>query len=317
MGRWLYPGLVAVLFAAMALRLAPMLEYALWGSDWGEYYSITARLLEGGTSPGDHLGWGEAYTEFQGFSLVSGASAAVTGVPLEHVFSYVMPASTALSCLIVACLVLKFKRWPWAALLAAAFLAFTFPEAFTNSHPVPGALGSVLTLATMLVFVLGDVWRRDVEEEVPRPPLLYILMLVLALSLGVLHHLSLFFAILAIGLAHLLRALLVQGLEPHREAWGAWSLLSLMGSATLFWVVLSPQFRDEVMIDLLGIPGPALLALAWALVILLLLVSRWLSGRKVSVFSPRMISAGTSNCGTESQTSVGAVAKMWASHSGG
>jgi hypothetical protein len=278
--------LVAVLFAAMALRLAPMLEYAAWGSDWGEYYSITARLLETGTPPGDHYGWGEAYTEFQGFSLVSGASAAVTGVPLEQVFSYVMPAATALSCLIVACLVLKIKRWPWAALLAAAFLAFTFPEAFQNSHPVPGALGSVLALTTMLVFVLGDVWRRDVEEEVPRPPLLYLLILILAISLGVLHHLSLFFALIAIGLAHFLRALLVKGLEPHREAWGAWSLLTLMGSATLFWVVLAPQFRDEVMIDLTGVPSQLLFAIAWVLIVLLLLVSRWLSNRQVIEMNP-------------------------------
>lgn len=263
----------------MAIRLVPLVRFAVWGSDWGEYFVITEGFVSGGAPPAEHFGWGSAYVDFPGFFYLAGSASLVLGVPAESALSLVMPCFTALSCLFVACIALRLGGGPWAALVSAGFLGFVFPEVFQNSHAVPGSVGSVLVLATMLMFIVGDSWRRDTGSDRPRPAWLYVLMLVLAVTLAATHHLSLYFAIIVVGLAHLLRSVMVRGKEPSREAWGIWSLLSLLACGTVFWLTLAPNFREKVMVDLLGMPGWVVLAIAWAGALALLALSHGLSVR--------------------------------------
>ena len=269
----------AILFLAMVVRLLPLVHFSLWGSDWGEYYSISDHLVADGTFERHNLGWGEAYVDFPGLFVVAGGSALVLGVPTSAALSVVVPCATALSVLVVACIVLRMRRWPWAAVVAAAFLAVAFPEVFTNSHGVPGPVGSVLTMAVMLVFLMGDAWRREDGVDAPRPGTMYALMLLLTIALAATHHLSLYFAFIAVGLAHLVRALMVSGGEPNRAAWGEYSLVVLLGSATVFWIVLAPNFRDAVMVDLFGRPGWVVMAGVWAGTLAMLVLARWLGTR--------------------------------------
>jgi hypothetical protein len=269
----------AILFLAMVVRLLPLVHFSVWGSDWGEYYSISGHLATDGTFERHHLGWGEAYVDFPGLFVVAAGSALVLGVPTSGALSVVVPCATALSVLVVACIVLRFRRWPWAAVVAAAFLAVAFPEVFTNSHGVPGPVGSVLTMCVMLVFIMGDAWRREDGVDAPRPGAMYALLLLLAVALAATHHLSLYFALIAVGLAHLVRALMVSGGEPRRAAWGEYSLVVLLGSATVFWLVLAPNFREEVMVDMFGMPGWAVMVGVWAGALAMLGLARWLGTR--------------------------------------
>jgi len=285
-GRWTYLALGAILFLAMAVRLLPLVHFSVWGSDWGEYYSISGHLASYGSFERHHLGWGEAYVDFPGLFVMACGSALVLGVPTSAALSVVVPCVTAFSVLVVACIVLRLRRWPWAAVVAAAFLAVAFPEVFTNSHGVPGPVGSVLTMAIMLVFLMGDAWRRDGGVDVPRPAAMHALLLVLAVALAATHHLSLYFALISVGAAHLVRALMVSGGEPHRAAWGEYSILVLLGCATLFWLGLAPNFREEVMVDMFGLPAWAVMAAVWAGALAMLWAARWMGARRTRL--PRL-----------------------------
>ena len=289
--RWTTIALAAVLFGAMAMRLLPLASFAVWGSDWGENYALTDALVRDGAVPEGYLGWGEAYPDFPGLFALAGSGALVLGVGTAEALSVLVPCATALSVLVAACIVLRLRNSAAAALLAAALLAVAFPEVFTNSHPVSGPLGSTLVMAVMLVFIMGDAWRRGTGVDAPRPWSMYVLMLVLVAGLGPLHHLSHYFALIAVGMAHLVRAVLVRGAEPHREAWGEYSFLLLLVTASVYWLGLTPTFRQEVMVDLLGVPGAVVMLGVWALAAVFLLLARWLARRDRGVL-PIHLSGG-------------------------
>jgi hypothetical protein len=88
-------------------------------------------------------------------------------------------------------------------------------------------------------------------------------MMTLLLALLVTHHMSFLFAVIVICFANLLRAVYVRGVEPQREAWGVWTILAVMTLATVYWLMLAPTFRDEVMVDLIDRPGWVVMLLAW------------------------------------------------------
>jgi len=251
------------MFGAMLMRLVPLLEFSLWGSDWGEYHHLTDRLVQDGYHADENLGWGRAYVDFPGLFDLTGAAALVTGVSTSTAMTLIVPCVTAITCLLVACVVLRLGGSVMAALIAAGTLALIFPEVFTNSHPVPGPLGSVLVMGIMLVFITGDVWRRDEGVDAERPMMLYALLLLLLFILTVTHHLSLFFVVIILGLSFLLRSAMVVGVEPQRAFWGLWCVTAALALATVYWLLVADTFREEVMVDLAGVSGTVLMGLAW------------------------------------------------------
>jgi hypothetical protein len=268
------------MFAAMLIRLIPLAEFSLWGSDWGENLRLLDRLVTDGQHPERSLGWGRAYVDFPGLFDLAGGVSLITGMDPSTTMLLVIPCVTAISCLVVACIVLRLGGGPWAALVSAGVLALAFPEVFTNSHPVPGPLGSVLMLGFMLVFIMGDTWRRDEEVDAERPMVLFTLSLILLLALMVTHHMSHFFIILVLGMTYLLRMALVVGDEPERDWWGLWSLIAALSLATGYWLGVAKTFREEVMVDLAGVSGYTMMGLAWVALVVMLVVGRALHRRR-------------------------------------
>jgi hypothetical protein len=260
------------MFGAMLMRLAPLLEFSLWGSDWGEYYHLTDRLVRDGFHAEENLGWGRAYVDFPGLFDLTGAVAVGTGIGTADSMLLVIPCVTGISCLLVACIVLRLKGGPWAALIAGLTLAVILPVVFTNSHPVPGPIGSVLVMGIMLVFIMGDSWRRDEGVDAERPMVLYILLLLMMFVLTVTHHMSHLFLILVLGMAYLTRMALVFGREPERDFFGLWSLTASLALATVYWLVVADTFREEVMVDLAGVPGYVMMGLTWVALVVLIAI---------------------------------------------
>lgn len=270
---------MAVMFGGMLMRLAPLLEFSLWGSDWGEYYGLADGLVRDGAHQGTSLGWGRAYVDFTGVFDLAGAIVLLTGVGTPEAMTLVLPCVSAISCLLGACIVLRLGGGAWGALVTAGVLALSFPVVFTNSHPVPGALGSVLLFAVMLVYMTGDSWRREEGVDALRPMALYALMVLISFTLVITHHLSLFFLIIIMAFAHLVRSAMVTGREPQRSIWSLWSLTAALALASVYWLLAADTFREEVMVDLTGYPGWAMMALAWACLLALVLAGRALSRR--------------------------------------
>lgn len=271
------------MIGAMAIRLIPLIDFTLWGSDWGEYYILTQDLVDSGSHVELNPGWGKAYVDFPGLFDLAGGFALVTGTSVTTTMTLAIPCVTAVSCLLVACIVLRLGGGPWGALFAAGVLAVIFPEVYTNSHPVPGPLGSVLVMAIMLIFIIGDRWRRDEDVDARRPLVLYLLFILLISALVVTHHLSLFFVIIVLGAVYLLRMALVLGTEDERSTWGLATFAIAMAAATFYWLVIATTFRDAVMDDLFGISGQLVIGVAWSGVIVMVLLGLWLRERRSSV----------------------------------
>jgi uncharacterized membrane protein (DUF373 family) len=274
------------MIGAMLMRLTPLLDFTLWGSDWGENYYLLDRLLADGHHAERSLGWGRAYVDFPGLFDLAGAVALVTGLEPSTTMLLLIPCVTAISTLLVACIVLRLGGGPWAALISAVVLALIFPEVFTNSHPVPGPMGSVLMMGIMLAFIIGDTWRRDDDVDAERPMVLFVLLLLMMFVLTVTHHMSHFFLIVVLAVSYLLRKSMMVGSEPERDLWGLWSLITALALATVYWLAVADTFREEVMTDLAGVSGYIMMGLAWVGLGVMIFVARLLSRRRQETPQP-------------------------------
>jgi hypothetical protein len=184
---WLLSLALIVVFVA----LQPYYTYALFGSDTGEYYRLTAALLSTGHLPhgSAYLGWGRAYPDFPGIFLLSGGAAGAYGTGPLNALTVVIPVVAVLS---VFPLFLLFRRlFPndTIALAGAAISAVAMPRLFSIAHPAPLALGDFLVVAAIWMFVEG---RRDIRWYFP--------LALTSAALVVTHHLSsYFFVVSALG----------------------------------------------------------------------------------------------------------------------
>jgi hypothetical protein len=235
------------------LALEPYLSYAVFGSDSGEYYRLTATLLSTGHLPygAAYGGWGSAYPDFPGIYLLAGATAGATGASAFSALTIVIPVVAVLS---VFPLFLLFRRlYPndLVALLAAAIASIAMPRLFSIAHPAPLALGDFLCVAGLWMLVES---RRDVRWYLP-----------LALSSGALivtHHLSsYFFVVSALGgifFLEMWRPRLWSRRFPLREL----GFLGGFVTATfLFWFYGTVSFVSKVI--LAGFPYPTAVGFAF------------------------------------------------------
>ncbi|MFZ0831001.1 MAG: hypothetical protein WCB18_05840 [Thermoplasmata archaeon] len=189
MNRTEFVWLLAIACVLVFLALEPLLSFALFGSDTGEYYLLTATLVSTGHFAAQYpvyQGWGSAYPDFPGIFVISGAVSGSLGVDPLSALVYTVPVLGALSVFPVFLLFRRLFRHDLIALLGAAFAGVAMPRMFTLAHPAPQALGDLLVVAALWMYIEG---RRDRRWYVP-----------LALTSGgliVTHHLSSYFFLLA------------------------------------------------------------------------------------------------------------------------
>jgi hypothetical protein len=239
---WLGSGILLVVFVA----LDPLLAFPVFGSDTGEYYSLTSALLRTGHLPttAAYAGWGFAYSAFPGLFELSAATAGATGTPVLTALQLVGPVVAALA---IVPLFLLFRRLvpnDTVAILGAVLGSLFMPRIYSVAHPAPLALGEALGLAALWMLVET---RRDARWYLP--------LGVTGAALVITHHLSsYFFVVGALGLI-----VLTELLWP-----GRWSrrfpvvelgfLAAFLGGAFVYWFDYSGSFSTIVGGGVAGIP---------------------------------------------------------------
>ena len=240
---------VAVLLLGLSLilvfvALEPFLSYALFGSDTGEYYTLTASLLSSGTFPhgAAYGGWGSAYPDFPGIYLLAGAGGGALGLSAFSALAVIVPVVAVLSVLPLFLLFRRLYPHDSVALLGAALGSVVMPRLFSIAHPAPLALGDFLAVAALWMFLES---RRDVRWYLP-----------LSLAGGALivtHHLSTYFFVIgALGgllLLELWHPRLWSQRFPTREL----AFLGAFVTATFgFWFYGTYSFVAKVLLPGLG-----------------------------------------------------------------
>ena len=75
----------AAVLAAVVIRLSPLLTFASWGADIGEYLAILRILVDTGHMPVMYAGWGVTYPSFPGMFLLQDAVVRVGNVDMSTV----------------------------------------------------------------------------------------------------------------------------------------------------------------------------------------------------------------------------------------
>lgn len=250
--------LVAILAASLVVRFLPLVPFAIWGSDSGEYYFLTERLVATERITFAYDGWGVAYPYFPGQFVVDGASQTVLGLDALDALRLPVP--------ILASLLLPLGIWLLArrltgdlrvATLAAAFVALTPVNALVTSHPMPGTLGHVFALAGLVALAHA----YDQRAFLP-------LALLFALALVPTHHLSTWFFAGAVAVTLLVREAGRRSWDPAALAVETPVLLVAVVPAGAWWLGVAAPFRDGIL-GALGLPPFVVAVVGYALLLLL------------------------------------------------
>lgn len=230
--------LAAIVLAAVAIRLSPLLSALYWGSDYGEYFGILRTLVATGAMPSHYLGWGSTYPFFPGMFFVQDGVVRLGAVDLPTVLNLVVPVLGALAVVPIFLVGIEVTGDRRVALFAAAFLAGAMPHAYPTSHAAPATLGDLLAFATLLLFLrIG----KDGRMAIP--------LGLTTLALVATHHLGAYFLILMVLATIILRGL-VRPLEwtasLKREVAYAGFLLAVTFA---YWLGYATAFRENILTD--------------------------------------------------------------------
>ena len=241
--------LAALLVLLVFLAAEPLLSFAVFGSDSGEYYRLTSALAGTGAVPrGDaYFGWGFAYPDFPGTFVLSAAVSGALAVSTLAALQWVVPVVAVLSA---APLFLVFRRLcgqDTVAILGAGLGTIGLPRLFSIAHPAPLSLGDAFVVVGLWAFVEG---RRDRRY--------YGFLAIDAAALLVTHHLSSYFLfIMALGglvVLELMRPRAWSARYPLRE------LLFLGGFGLVvaaYWTLYAVSFVPVVGMGLGGLAVPS------------------------------------------------------------
>jgi hypothetical protein len=228
------------------LALEPLLSYAVFGSDTGEYYTLTSTLLVTGHLPtgGSYAGWGSAYPDFPGTFVLAGAGADAFGVGAFSALTILVPVIAVLSVLPLFLLFRRLYPNDTVALLGAAIASIAMPRLFSIAHPAPLAIGDFLCVAALWMFVES---REDRRWYVP-----------LALTSGALiltHHLSSYFFVVSAFGGLVLLELWRPGLWSRRFPARELVYVALFATATFaYWFYGTTSFVSKVILYSLPFP---------------------------------------------------------------
>jgi hypothetical protein len=274
MKKWVQLALLAVFFMAAAIRIYPLFQYELWGSDTGEYYYITDQLVSDGFVSTDYNGWGFAYPNFPGMYFISGAANLVMRMDVLFALIFVIPIVAALSVLITFFLGKMIFRNDSGALLASAITAIAFPHVFATSHAMPGSMGDVLLLFSLLL-LLASI--KNQKFLIP--------LTLTAMALTITHHLSAYFLFIMVLGAVFVTEILRK--EERGEAKWYWLfLVFFLSIQILFWTLGAPDFTERVVSSAFDVPLLALFGAGYLALLLAYVVVK--IKRKVKwIFVPR------------------------------
>ena len=272
--------LVGLALLLVFLALEPYLSYAIFGSDTGEYYRLTASLVTTGHIPlgSAYGGWGTAYPDFPGIFLLAGAGAGALGLDPLTALTVIVPVVAVLSVFPLFLLFRRLYPHDTVALLAAAIASLAMPRLFSIAHPAPLALGDFLAVGSLWMLVES---RRDVRWLVP-----------LALTSGALiltHHLSTYFFVVSAFGGLVLLELWRPGLWSRRFPTREFVFLGAFATATfLFWSFGTTEFVATVISPAIGARPPAEdFALFEALALIVLAAGAYLVRWRRARFRPR------------------------------
>ena len=253
MRRWVWAAILAVMVAAVVMRFLPLLQFSVWGSDSGEYYLLTKRLVGDSALYTGYSGWGFGYPYFPGMFLLTGEVALLTGIGVFSSMLWVAPFVACLSVLVILLITLRAFDDIRAGILAGALLAVCTPSVFSTSHPIPGGIGDLLALMCILLLL------KTLEKRLAAP-----LLILSSLALVMTHHLSVFFVIVPVLFALLGREILRVRTDSLRTRVEGGYLVLILSLTFLYWYVYAVPFRDRVIPEGFGISPWAVLALAYA-----------------------------------------------------
>ncbi|MGI0151276.1 MAG: hypothetical protein ACREC5_05010, partial [Thermoplasmata archaeon] len=213
-----------------------------------EYYRLTQILLTHGHLPvgqsftGGYAGWGYAYPDFPGLFLLAGAGAGALGLSPFVSLTILVPVVTALSVLPLFLLFRRIYPHDTIAILGAALATVAMPRLFSIAHPAPLALGDLLAVAGLWLFLEG---RRDSRWYVP--------LALVGGALIVTHHLSSYFFLLsALGALLLFELLRPGGWSRRLPVRELGFLAAFSVGLLLFWFDYATDFRGVLAT---GLPG--------------------------------------------------------------
>ncbi len=274
--------LAALVALLLFLALEPLGQFALFGSDTGEYYRLTAALVTTGHLPRgiNYLGWGTAYPDFPGIFLLSGAGAGALGLSTFTALTVLLPAIVTLSVLPLFLLFRRIYPHDTVALLGAAFASVAMPRMFSMAHPAPLALGDFLCVAALWMFVEG---RRDGRWYLP--------LGLTSAALIVTHHLSTYFLVVSALLGLLLLELWRPRLWSHRFPAREFAFLGALVTGTfLYWFFAAKSFVALVIVPGLGgLPETSFAALELLALLVLIAAAALIRYRRGRLFLRRWV----------------------------
>ncbi len=249
--------LLAIFFLALFMRLWPLTQYEIWGSDTGEYYYLTNQLTSDGYIETENDGWGFGYPYFPGLFYLSGASHFLTGMDVIWSLTVIIPIAASLSVFVVFLISKMLFKNDAAGLLASAFVAVAMPSVFATSHPMPGSLGDLFLFSSVL-FLMASYKNNK-----------FIPLLVLnALALTITHHLSSYFLFIMV-----FGGLFVAGIignKYKREVKLSWVFLLLfLSMLALYWIIGAKPFSERVISMAFDLPFWAVISVGFIVLFLL------------------------------------------------
>jgi len=228
----------AIVVGSIAVRLAPLWSFLYWGSDTAEYFSILRNLVRTGHVSTTYYGWGLTYPYFPGAFFPQAGLVELGGLDVPTVLNLLVPVIGAFAVVPIFLVAVRIARDDRIGLFAAAFLAGAIPHAYTTAHAAPATLGDVLALTGLVLFLR---LRTDGRAMTP--------LLLVSGALVFTHHISLYFFILMV-----LGAIVIRGLarpwrtdaESRRQV--AFAVVLIAGTFA-FWFGYATTFRELVLRD--------------------------------------------------------------------
>jgi hypothetical protein len=252
--------LLSIFFIGLFLRLLPLYGHLYWGADTGEYYFLTKDLIANGSITLPYEGWGFTYPYFPGMIFLN-AAVGFTNVSFLLTVSLVAVCLASLSVFPIFLLGRTLFHEDSTSLIAAGIMAVSMPMVYMTSHAVPGAVGDLLFVTCLLLFIKAHF-----------NPKMYYLLYPISLGLIVTHHLSTYFLIIALLASVFFRELISKRSDQSSLRLSIFFLIFLVAASLAYWVTYAEPFRDVILSKVFGTWWPVVAILALAFPVLYALV---------------------------------------------